>query len=398
MAIISAPASLNRPQAIFFERETDSVKRPGSWILSVAALFCPSLFSGFYPGGLAFGQIAVEPRSIDFGSRGQGERPEVELTIRNLGTEAVAIGEMKRSCDCIQLSPASLPPLGAGHSTSLKVSMGSGRAMGRLDKSITLTPSDPRFPAIQVPVSMRVLDEFEMEPYGIRLDGVIGGPVEQAVVEVRRRRTAPSGPLDLQIKAIQGRFSRPSGTYLRAAVETTTAGKKIVVELPPTHPVGPVSAEIEATLNGRPLFVSVSGEMFAWIKVSPNYINFSRAEDDKPASKEQQVLLSAPDGNGFRILEVSVRPGRTAEIGPRLDFFVEPVGEGGKTTGAVAAPGSSPPSASHRLTCRVSRVDRMAKVFSGTLVLKTDHPKKPEIELRYSGFFADPPGTGKKGP
>ncbi len=366
----------------------------------MAVLFAgtfPGLVPGLVPGGFAFSQIAVEPRAVDFGSRGQGERPEVELIVRNTGKEGVTIGEMKRSCDCIQLSPASLPPIEAGQSASLKVSMGSGRAMGRLDKSITLTPSDPRFAAVQVPISMRVLDEFEMEPYGLRLDGVIGGPMEKAAVEIRRRDAAPRGPLDLEIKAVRSRFNRPSDAHLRAAVETTPAGKKIVVELAPTHPVGTVSAEVEATLNGKALFVSVTGEMFAWIKVSPNYINFSRAEDDKPASKVQQVLLSTPDGQEFKILQVTARPQRPKEIGPRLEFFLEPVSESGKPAGLEAAPGASPGAASQRLTCRVSRAEGMAKVFTGTILLKTDHAKKPEIELRYSGFFADPPVAGKKG-
>ncbi|MGH9362259.1 MAG: DUF1573 domain-containing protein, partial [Thermoanaerobaculia bacterium] len=84
-------------------------------------------------------QLHIEPRAIDFGERGQNERPEATVLLENRGPVPLVVREIKVSCDCLQVFPpridAPLPPQG---SLPLRVSMGSGRAMGRLDKRISL--------------------------------------------------------------------------------------------------------------------------------------------------------------------------------------------------------------------------------------------------------------------
>src|SRR5262245_43813861 len=110
-------------------------------------------------------QLKLDPPSIDFGDRGQNERPETTVTLRNLRTTPLTLREIKKSCYCLNFFPDRFPaPIPAGGQTQLKVSMGSGRAMGRLEKRLTILTSSASQPEVSLPVAMSVLEAFEMEP------------------------------------------------------------------------------------------------------------------------------------------------------------------------------------------------------------------------------------------
>jgi len=342
----------------------------------------------------AAAQLVVEPPAIDFGERGQNERPEATVLLRNAGKTPLVVLEIKRSCDCLTLAPPRIDaPIPVGGTIPLRVSMGSGRAMGRLDKHITivlktniLTKNVVR-PEVNIPVSMRVLEDFEMEPRGVRLEGICGGPPERATVEVKLRRGMAVRPVNLQIKSIRGSFDRPSGQYLKASASPIPGGQRVTVELDSAHPEGPISAELEVSLNGRAVFIPINGEMFAWIKVSPNYINFSRATPEDPASSRREVKLSSTDGTAFKVLGVESKPYRAGEKTVRLEFSVEP-GAAGQAAGADQK------STSHKIVCKAFPGEGGGEAtFFGTVTVRTDHPKKPEITLKYSGFFAAPAKT-----
>jgi hypothetical protein len=338
----------------------------------------------------SWGQIVIEPPSLDFGERGQNERPHASLTLRNTGDEPVSIGQIKKSCDCISLSPRQLiQPIPARGSVEIQVAMGSWRAMGQLHKWIDIIPQDIRKPRIRVPVSMRVLSRFEMNPREIRFEGVVGGKKEVKSVVVKTRRGVSPVSFDLEIKEIRGRFNRSSNRYLRARVVPVPGGQEIVVELDSTHPEGLIAAELEASLNGKTLLVPIGGIMFAWIKVSPHYINFSRALEDDPASTTREVLFSSTDGTPFRILGIEARPHRKMDPSVRLEFSVTPLGG---PSSAISTGENAAPAFLQRLTCRVFREGNNKKqaTFFGTVTVRTDHPRKPVIELKYSGFFASP--------
>ncbi len=351
-------------------------------------------------------QLTVEPPAIDFGERGQNERPEASLTLANRGQSPVMVREIKKSCDCLTIAsfpqvPGPIPP---GGEIKVRISMGSGRAMGRLDKWITIVSQDGGRPELKVPISMRVLDEFSMEPRDVRFEGVAGGEPQRASIDVTLRRGAPPTPVRLEVRGIQARFNRPSDGHLRATVAPILGGQRITLELDPRHPEGPISAEVEASLNGKSLYIPVSGEMFAWIKVSPNYVNFSRAIESDPSSTVREVVLTATDGKPFKVLEVGSRPARSRERSVRLEFALASVEPAAGREGAPPAdreaspghvspekaPGAAPSSKVHRIICRAFRGEGDEPTFFGTVTIRTDHPQKPEISLKYSGFFASP--------
>jgi hypothetical protein len=323
-------------------------------------------------------QLQVLPPSIDFGERGQNERPEATLTLRNTGSRPLLVREIKKSCDCLGFFPPQLNgPIPPGGTSQIKVSMGSGRAMGLLEKRITIVTQNLEQPELVIPVAMRVFDAFEMEPRSVSLEGVCGGAPAQAAVEIKLRPGRRPQPVRLEVKTVRSVFTRPSGQYLRATIESIPGGQRIKLELDPRHPEGPISAEVEALLEGKPLFVPVNGEMFAWIKVSPNYINFSRATEEDPASTVREVVLTATDSTPFRVLDVSARPYRPGEEAAKIEFSVE---------AAPRAPAGAP-STVQKVTCRVLRAQGKETSFFGTVTIRTDHPRKPEFTLKYSGFF-----------
>src|SRR5262249_30028210 len=143
--------------------------------------------------GSALSQVSVNPRSIDFGERGQNEQCEATVVIQNTGTKPLAIRRIDKSCDCITVTPAKIATtLAPGGSQQVRVTMSSGRAMGRLDKWITIAAGDDLRSQVRVPIAMRVFEDLEMDPREVVLEGVTGAKPVVATVDVKARRSRDS--------------------------------------------------------------------------------------------------------------------------------------------------------------------------------------------------------------
>lgn len=154
-------------------------------------------------------------------------------------------------------------------------------------------------------------------------------------------------------------------------------GKRIEITLKPTHPEGSIRASLEARIDGKLLVVPVAGEMFRWIKIVPTYFNFSRVAPDDPASYVKESLLTSVDGRPFKVLSMTPKLTRG---GSDIRLAL---------TERSASAGSS--GLEHLLNARISGGAKAGDgSFSGTVLVKTDHPEKPEITLNFFGFFAEP--------
>jgi len=340
-------------------------------------------------------QLELSPSAVDFGDRGHSERPSQTVVVKNTGKNPVSVRQIKASCGCIEVSPqAILEPIQPGDSRKVAISMGSGRAMGDLDKHVEFLTDSPRPSTISLPVRMRVFPGFSMEPREARFDdGVVGGQSITRNIDItwRGRQGTPKA-FELKVEGAQdaGKAGRINPNFSAKVVDIPN-GKRIELTLLPTHPEGHIWANLQARLDGKLLEVPVAGEMFRWIKVVPTYFNFSRVGADDPDSFFEQVTLTATDGRKFKIqsftptfkgysmkdirLEVDVKGGKLgdeavehvlrARIVPPPQILEGPKG-GAKTGGSTE--GS----------------------FSGTVTVKTSHPEKPEIQLNFFGFFATP--------
>jgi hypothetical protein len=348
--------------------------------------------------GLA--QIQVDPPSIDFGECGHSERPVQRVTVRNAGPGAVAIRQIHASCGCIEVSPPSLgQPIPPGGSASFDVSMGSGRAMGLLEKHVEIVTSDPRSPLVVLPVKMKVFPGLSMEPRELRFEeGVVGGaPIRKSVDVVWGPRVAPR-PFVLRVEEVRNLSgSKGRSPHFEAKVLDLPNGKRIELTLLPTHPEGRIWAELDARLDGRRLEIPVAGEMFRWIKVVPTYFNFSAVSEGKPESFFQEVTLSSTDDRKFRILEAtptfrgySAKDARL-EVAPRDGKLGDEASRHVLRARIVPPPKPvSEPSTGGAAPKPAGAAAKSDATFSGTVTVKTTHPDKPEIILSFFGFFASP--------
>jgi hypothetical protein len=164
--------------------------------------------------------------------------------------------------------------------------------------------------------------------------------------------------------------------HFTARVSDIPGGKRIEVTLDPKHPEGLIRGEVRARLDGKPFVVPVAGEMFRCIKVVPTYFNFSRVSQDDPTSFVRESKLSSTDGRPFKVL--SATPAFLRSPDPAVTLEVQATGEG---------PGK--PALEHELKARIGSGKKALTKgsFSGKVVIKTDHPDKPELTLSFFGFF-----------
>jgi hypothetical protein len=324
-------------------------------------------------------RLRISPAILDFGERGHMEHPRLTLTLANDGSAPLTITELKPSCSCIELRPASIArPLAPGEKVEIAVTMGSGRAIGSLDKYIAIHTGGSA-PALEVPARMRVFEGLRQEPYDIAFEGVVGGqPVTRSVDLVWTRGRAAAAPPDLQVEDVVSAYRRedvagPIARFFAHRVEDIPQGKRLHITVLPDHPEGRIAATVRCRLDGRTLEVPVRGEMFRCVLVSPTSLNFNRVEIDKPATVVSHSRLSSTDGRAFSVLGTEVRTTRTDT--PGLGLAVTPRSEdGGKkwlVEARIRVPGPVLPTGS----------------FTGKILVRTDHPEKPEIELLFFGFF-----------
>jgi hypothetical protein len=335
----------------------------------------------------AAGVLHVTPAALDFGERGHGERGLLKLTLKNIGATPLRITSIKSCCDILRTSPAGIPrPLGPGGTAVLDVTMQSGRAMGILDKYITIeTDGNPR--ALRVPARMSVFAGYSLavedagkgdpSPLQPHLEGDVGGrPVSRSMLLKRASPPArPALPLAFEVVGVteseRGR-DEPSA-HFATRLEDVPGGKRLHITLKPTHPEGRFLATVRARLDGKPFEIPVSGEMFRGIRLSPAYINFNRVEAAKPDTFRQENRLTSTDDRPFKILGTEVKVERSTVAGLTLESTAEPA-EGGKVhllRSRIVVPEGSQPKGS----------------FSGKVFLQTDHPEKAEVVLGFFGFF-----------
>jgi hypothetical protein len=350
-----------------------------------------------WPSGVAEAQLRIQPNRVDFGKRGHNERPTETVTVENGFPVPIYVRRIVPSCSCIEVRPAGFQrPIPPGGRETLQVTMGSGRAVGVLEKHIEFFLGNQPQPAATLDVRMSVFNEFVIEPRDLRFDGVFGGPPLTGEVTIKRgARSAGAGAFTLTIEGVKDAqdASRVIEHFTAKVSDAAGGAKTIALTLKPTHPEGKIWASLEAKLDGKLLVLPVVGEVFRGIKVVPTYFNFSRISTDDPESYGEENTLSATDGRKFKILSVDPTLRDTSARGVKI--ICEPKGEALGTEGVE-----------HVLVARVAPIDPVGGTegagpptdawvpkegsFNGTVIVRTDHPDKPEVKLTFFGFFSPP--------
>ncbi len=322
--------------------------------------------------------LHVSPRALSFGDRGHGERPELTLTLTNRGTETLSGLSLTASCSCIQLAPTRLR-LAVGESRDVKVSMGSGRAMGHLNKRVEIQGAGT---PIRVPTTMHVFDGFRQKPLEIVYSAAVGGdPVTRTVDILWSKRTPAPADLSLTVHSVlewsAARRSRVPSEYFTWRVEEIRGGRRIHLTVDPRHPEGKINAEVRCTFRGKPLKLYLRGDVFDGIAIEPTTIGYSRVEWWKRGtSMYREILLRSTDGKPFDVGKMRVELTRSKV--PGLDLVLTATPRRKRTEWILRArleiPGVAIPEGS----------------FSGKAHIETTHPKKKQLEIGVFGFLATP--------
>ena len=320
-------------------------------------------------------QLIAEPKALSFGEQGHSASVERELVIKNEGSTAITVERIRPSCSCTKVVPPAITaPIAPGASVRLHVTMNGGRAMGELKKYIEFTTKAQG--ALRVPVSMRIHPRFRMKPREIRFDGVVGGePVVQRIeISAKDGKAFTLG--DGIVTARFRSAARPA-EHFKVAVVESAQGRAFEVTLLPTHPEGRIWGELVGSLDGKKLVVPIAGQMFRGVKVVPTYFNFSRVKSDDPKSWSETSTLSSTDGRAFEILEIQSKA-QTLPPGVVLEVRKSKNAAGDQWTleaTLVAKPGGRLPTSGR---------------LSGEVTVRTDHPEKPTVLLKYFGLFVKP--------
>jgi hypothetical protein len=319
----------------------------------------------------AEGKLELSTRRLDFGDEGHGRTVRRTLTLRNSGDAPLKIGAMKPSCGCTQIEKAPIgKTLAPGDSIEVAITMSSGRAVGALDKHITIE-TDGSPPRVDVATTMRIFSDYRVGDDPETFEGEVDGQPCERTFEISSRDGKESFAFEVERVVTSDRAEKAENPHFRTAIEPIPGGQRLRITLLPTHPEGRFSGNVEAKLDGKPFHVAIAGEVFRGIKLSPRYINLNAVDPKKETTWVQSAHLIAIDGVPFQILSTRVDIQRGAK-GAEWKVRTEEL-DGAKQ---------------HRVELRVTPPKEGATgSFFGELHVETDHPEKPRVSFRILGFF-----------
>lgn len=295
--------------------------------------------------------IAVDQPHFDFGKL-YGEAKAVHrFKVTNKGTAPLNISRLNPSCGCTStvIGQWTLNP---GQSTEIETTFNPAGFRGPVHKSIQVVSNDPANPALNLTFEAEVLREIM--------------PSSEAVFFQDVQRTSPR---KTSIRLVSGNgqpvhvtdTKAPGAPYLSCAVrpEGHDAWVDILLDgtrIPPGRQTG-TDAIVVKTDNPKASVINltVQWELRAAVVAEP-----ARVAWVEPAGKElrARVSLKQVDGKPFRILSVKT-------TNPVLK--VEGVGRN---------------AASHHDLQVILAAKAKAGMYSEKILLTTDSPDQPEVELR----------------
>ena len=224
--------------------------------------------------GLGAPTIAVEPAQLDFGTVTLGQSAERDLTIRNDGTDELAVYSVQSNHAAFSVVGDSTFKLAPQASKTLTVRF-VPTSLGERQASLTVQSSDSKLPTFVVSVSGIGfgMPAIVVEPAAIDLGSVPLGQSAQRALTVRK-----SGSDDLHVSAVQS--SDPSFSVVGDTAFQLAAGasKELTVQFSPTR-VGAQQATLTIQSNDTnhpTVNVALSGTALGvpGIAVEPTELDF----------------------------------------------------------------------------------------------------------------------------
>ena len=295
--------------------------------------------------------IAVDQPHFDFGKIFTDAKAVHRFKVTNKGTAALNISRLNPSCGCTStvIGQWTLNP---GQSTDVEATFNPAGFQGPIHKSIQVVSNDPATPTLNLTFEAEVLREISASQYAVFFQDVL--------------RTAPSRT---SVKLTSGtgkpvhvtEAKAPGAPWLSANIrpEGNDAWVDIVLDgrqVPPGRQSGTDAVVVRTDSAKVPLInLTAQWELRAAVVADPVRVAWVEG-----AGRElrQKVVLKQVDGKPFRILSA-----KTTNPVLRVEGL-----------GRNAA-------AQHELTVVLAGTAK-AGMYNEKVLLTTDSPDQPELELR----------------
>lgn len=304
--------------------------------------------------------VAVEPIK-DLGMVPKGEKAAHEFTIRNDGDAPLQIQEVKAACGCTVADYDKV--IAPGQTGKVRMSVDTATFSGPIAKGVTVFTNDPATPQMELTVRATVEPFIKVQPGYARYSTVQG---EKEGTIVQTLWTPDKSPLE--IVKIESPYPYLKVSFREAKPEERAKAAqdqqqwRIEMTLTNDAPVGPLNEPVKVYTNNpkqKLVQIPVSGFVRPVIAVTPPVVDFGSIE-------VKEVLRKT-----FNVRSFATEPIKVTGIQDDLqgiDASVEPLQDG------------------REYQVRLTLKPELAKgPFNGKLVITTDSPKVPKLEVEVKG-------------
>jgi len=190
-------------------------------------------------------RVVFEKTDHDFGEIAPEQEYVHRFVFRNDGGSLLQIGEIRTTCGCTVVEPAS-KSLSPGEASSLEVRYRTSRQPGDPVKKIMIQTNDPRQPVVTLSVTGQIVTDLEYAPYSVRWnhqppdqpvqEEVYFRPDDPATFRITEVRSgapwlsAEAQPLDdgrtrLVVRYVPGRLDEGAGETLNSFIRLETTSQ-----------------------------------------------------------------------------------------------------------------------------------------------------------------------------
>jgi hypothetical protein len=251
-----------------------------------------------------------------------------------------------------------IPP---GEEGEIVATMDTSKYRGSIAKSVKVVSSDPVQASAQLTLKANVHSWMEVLPsWSANLTSDLGQGARKILYLKSPDKDVPLAPPTAESNT--GLVTATVEKIQKDSEEAARGDYRLVVELSPKAPAGPLGGKIKLTSAKRSVYVTVAGRVHGPISVLPMRLNLigQPADSGRPSRLSGIITLVArPDQPEFQIQEIQSNDDR---------LKLEPIPDPDKRRHRIAA----------RWTAREVKGD-----FQGTIRITTDHPTMPEIQVPF---------------
>lgn len=311
-------------------------------------------------GGKQPKAVAVEP-IMDAGVVPKGEKISHDFVIRNEGDAPLEITQVKPACGCTVVDfDKTIAPGKTGKVNSV---VDTATFSGAIAKGVTVFTNDPATPRLELTVRAKVEPHIAVKPGYARYLTVQGE--EKSGTIAQNLWTSDGSPMD--VVKVESPYEFLKVSFREATQEERipeAQGKQWRVEmtLDNNAPVGALAEHVTVHTNHakqKLVTIPVSGFVRPVITVTPQVADFGTIELKEPLNRALNVRSFSTEPIKVTGVEENVKG---------IDVKLEPVEDGREYQVRLT------------LNPEIGKGD-----FNGKLMIRTDSPKKPLIEVELKG-------------